>query len=62
MALREESHDGQKIQDNNNDAKLEGPVVYFEAPDRFLNLRTKNTYSWLAVRGTTVTGTLLAAT
>ena len=59
LDLREERRDIQQIWD---DAKLKGLVDDLEANDRRLILLTKNTGSWLIVRGTTVTGTLLAAT
>ena len=62
LALREESRDGQKIQDDDNDAKLKVLVEYIKAPDRRLVLSTKNTGSCLTVRGSTVTDTVLGAT
>ena len=62
LDLRQERRDIQQIWDVANNAKLKGLVDDLEANDRRLILLTKNTGSWLIVRGTTVTGTLLAAT
>ena len=62
LMLREERHDGQEKRDDVNDAKLKELVTYLNSTDRSLILRAKNTGVWLNVRGTVVTGTLLAAT
>ena len=61
LTLREERRDGQKRRDDANGAKIKELVDDLKAPDHRLILRTKNTGSWLNVRGTTVTGTVLAA-
>ena len=62
MEIREERHDGQKIWDDTNEAKIKVLVKDLEETDHRLIIRTKNTGSWLTVQGNTVTGTLLAAT
>ena len=62
IALREERSDGQKVQDDSNGAKLKGLAKDIKAIDNCLIIRAKNTVSWPTVRGTTVTGTVLAAT
>ena len=41
-----------KIRDETNEVKLKGLVKELEALDCRLILRTKNTYSWMNVRGT----------
>ena len=51
-----------RIQDDTNDAKIRGLVENLEAPECCLILHDKHTGSYLTVRGTTVTGTVLAAT
>ena len=61
LELREEIQD-EKIWDDANDSKLKGLVDDLEAPDLRLILCAKNTGSWLSMRGTTVTGKVLAAT
>ena len=50
------------IQCDANNAKLRGQVKNLESSDCHLILCAKQTSSWLTVRGTTVTGTVLAAT
>ena len=62
IALREERSDGQTIRNDTNKAKLKGLVKALEALDRRLIIHTKNTGSYLIIRGTKVTGTVLAAT
>ena len=62
LVLMEERSDGQKIQDDVNDAKFKGLVEYIDGTDSYLILPAKNTGAWLNVRVTTVTGTVLAAT
>ena len=57
-----ERRDGKKIQDDANDARIKVLVKDLEALDRRLILHIKNTGSWLTVRCTTVTGTVLGAT
>ena len=62
LDIREERSDGQKVQDDSNGAKLKGLAKDIKAIDNCLIIRAKNTVSWPTVRGTTVTGTVLAAT
>ena len=62
IALREERSDGQKIRNYTNKAKLKGLVKSLKALDRRFIIHTKNTGSYLIIRVTTVTGTVLAAT
>ena len=50
-----------KIRDDTNNSKLKGLVNDIEAPGRCLILSANNTGYWLIIRGTTVTGTVLAA-
>ena len=59
LALREESHDEQKNQDDDNDAKLKGLVRDLYSTYFCLILCTENTGGWFNVQGTTVTGTVL---
>ena len=58
----EESHDGQKIWDDANGAKLRSLVDNLDAHDHRLILRAKHTVSWMTIRGTIVNSTVLAAT
>ena len=51
-----------KIQYDANNANIKGLVKYLKAPDRRLILRAKNTSSWMTVRSTMVTITVLGAT
>ena len=62
LALSEEMRDGQKIQDYVNNAKIKELVVDLDVTDRRLILHAKNTGAWTNVRGTTLIGTVLAAT
>ena len=62
LALREERRDRQKRRDDTNGAKLKGLVKYIKEFDRRLILRSKRRGSWLTLRGTMVTGIVLAAT
>ena len=62
LKFREERRDGQKNRDDANDAKLKELVADLDTTNRRLIIHAKNTGAWLNVRGTTVTGTLLAAT
>ena len=62
LTLREESSDGLKIRDDVNEAKLKVLAKVIESLDLYLIICAKNTGSWLTVRGTTVTSTVLAAT
>ena len=62
LAIREEMHDGQKIRDDANGAKLKELVKDIEAPNCHLILCSNNIGSWLTVQGTTVTSTVLADT
>ena len=62
LALREESHDGQKSQDDANGAKIKGPVDDLESPDWRLIIFANNTCYWLSVQGTIVIFTVLSAT
>ena len=48
--------------DDINDTKLMELVKYPDSPDRRMILHTKNTGTWVNVRGTTITGRVLAAT
>ena len=61
LAPMEKMCDGQKIWDDANDSKLKGLFKDLEEPDQHIVLRSKNTGSWLTVRGATVTGILLLA-
>ena len=58
LALREETCNKQKNQDDTNDTKLKGLVRYLDITNHRLILYTKNTGAWMNVRGTTVTGTV----
>ena len=62
LDIREDRRYDQKIRDYTNEAKLKGIVREPEALDLRLIVRAKTTGSWMTVRGTTVTGTVLAAT
>ena len=62
LELREEWHDGITLWDDAHGAKLKGLVKDLEALDRRLILSTKSTGSWMTIRGTIITGTLIAAT
>ena len=62
LSLREERHDGKKNWYDVNGTKLKEIVTDLNGTDYCLILRAKNIGAWLNVRGTTVTGTLLAAT
>ena len=61
LLLREERCDGQNIWDDSNNAKRRGLVNDLGALDHCLILHSKNTGTWLSIRGTTVTGSVLAA-
>ena len=62
LVIREERSDGQKIWYNANAAKLRGLVEDLKAPYLRIILSAKNTGSWMNVRDTTSTVTVLAAT
>ena len=51
-----------KFQDDAKEAKLKGLVKDLKALDHGIILRDKNTGSWMTVRGTMVTGTILVST
>ena len=53
---------GKKDRDSANDVKLQGIVSGQGTFKKRLLLRAKLTESWMSVRDTTVTGTVLAAT
>ena len=59
LVLREESHDGKKNQYDANEATLKGLVGDLLGIDRHLILQAKNTGSWMSIRNTMVSGTLL---
>ena len=61
LAIREESHDGQKNLYDVNDTTLKGLIRDLDHTNCRLILRAKITGAWLNVRGTTVTGTVLEA-
>ena len=54
--------DGQHSRDDDNEAKLKGPIKDIGALDRYLILRTRNKGSCLTIQGTMVTSTGLLAT
>ena len=60
-AVKEERRDRKKYRDDANDAKLSGIVNPQGNLEKRLFLRTKNLGSWMSVRGTAVTGVVLAA-
>ena len=62
LALREEIRDRQKNWDGANDAKIKGLVRDLDTTNRSLILRSKIIGTWINIRGTTETGTVLAAT
>ena len=62
LALREERLDGKKNWYDVNGTKIKEIVTNLNRTDHCLILRAKNIGAWMNVRGTTVTGTLLAAT
>ena len=62
LVLTEEIRDGQKNWDDVNDAKLKGLVRNLDTTNRRFILIAKITSAWLNEQGTTVTGTVLAAT
>ena len=51
-----------KIRDDANNTKLGVVVKNLKAPDRRLILHAKHTGSWMTIKGTMVTGTVLCAT
>ena len=61
QAVKEESSAGRKLQDDAEDAKLEGNFNNFEVFDCRPYLRARYMGSWLTIRGTTVTGKVLSA-
>ena len=61
LTLRIERRDGQKNQDDVNDANLKGLVRDLDTTDHCLILHTKITSAWMNVRGNMVTGTSLDA-
>ena len=60
--VEEKWRDGKKYRDDANDKKLREIVSDQGAFDKFLFPRAKHMGSWLIVWGTTVIGTVLAAT
>ena len=59
--LSEERLDGKKDQDDAYKSKLKGLVRDLKGTDRRLLLSAKSTGSWLSIRGTAVSGTVLSA-
>ena len=62
LALREEMCDRQKIWYVVNDSKIKDLVVDLDSPDQWLTICAKNKGVCMNVGGTTLAGTLLAAT
>ena len=60
--IREERRNGQKSQDDTNEAKLKWLVKDLKTLDRRIILRAKNTGSWLTVQDIIVTSIVLSAT
>ena len=60
--LGEERRDGKKDRDASYKIKLKGLVRDLKGTDKCLILHAKITGTWLSVRGTTVSGTVLSAT
>ena len=62
MMPREERNEGQKIQDDINDAKLKELVAELDTLGHLLILHAKNTGARLNICSTMLTSTVLAAT
>ena len=62
QAVKAEQLEDKKYQDIANDVKLRGIIRYQGAFKKLLFLRYKQMGAWMGARGTTVTGTILAAT
>ena len=62
QTLGEERRDRNKYREAANKTKLKGLVRNLKGTNRRLILRDKITGSWLSVRGTTVSSTVLSAT
>ena len=62
QTLSEDRRDRKKSWDVVYESRLKGLVRNFQVTDKRLLLRTKGTYAWLSIRGTTVSGTVLSAT
>ena len=60
--LSEEQRDRKESWDVAYESKLKGVVNNIKVRDKHILLRSKSTGSWMRVRGTTVSGTLLSAT